>query len=50
MTNKPESATHYSPSRDEYYHFDNACFVWSDELDQWLELSIVLRIEDLVEV
>ena len=44
---KPDLATHYSPSRNEYYFFDNACFVWSDEKDEWLEYTGIGHIEDL---
>ena len=47
---KPDLATHYSPSRNEYYCFDNACFVWSDELEQWIEYLGIGHIEDLEEL
>ena len=47
---KPDLATHYSPSRDEYYHFDNACFVWNEELEQWIEYTAIGCIEDLEQI
>ena len=50
MNNKPEDATHYSPSRDEYFSFDNAVFIWNEELDQWIEHSGIIHIGDLEEI
>lgn len=44
-----ELATHYSPSMDAYFHFDNACFIWSDD-HGWLEYTAIGKIEDLREL
>lgn len=47
MKEKPLEATHYSPSMDAYFHFDNACFVYTDDC-QWIEY--IGQVKDLVEV
>lgn len=47
---KPEQATHYSVSMNAYFHFDCACFIWSEELYQWLEYTAIGHIEDLEEL
>ena len=46
----PELATHYSPSMDAYFNFDNACFIWNDELDDWIEYTGIGHIKDLEEI
>lgn len=41
-------ATHYSPSMDAYFHFDNAVFIWAD--NEWIEYTAIGYIEDLREL
>lgn len=45
-----ELATHYSPSMNAYFHFDCACFIWNDELDEWIEYLAIGHIKDLEEL
>lgn len=49
MNDDIEIATHYSKSRDEYFYFDNACFVYSNE-HGWVEYTAIGKIEDLQEI
>lgn len=46
---KPQDATHYSKSRNEYFHFDGCAFVWNDNYG-WIEYIEIGRISDLIEV
>lgn len=46
----PDLATHYSPSMGAYFHFDNACFIWNDELNDWIEYTGIGHIKDLEEI
>lgn len=41
-------ATHYSPSMDAYFHFDNAVFIWSG--GEWIECTAIGHIKDLEEI
>ena len=45
----PELATHYSPSMDAYFNFDNACFIWNDYYG-WVEYTGIGHIKDLEEI
>lgn len=45
---KPQDATHYSKSRNEYFHFDNACFVWDGK--NWNEVFDIIFVDDLEEL
>ena len=45
---KPQDATHYSPSLNKYFHFDNAIFIW--ENNDWREVFDIIQVGDLEEV
>lgn len=47
---KPEGATHYSKKMDAYFIFDNACFIWCDLKDEWIEFAAIGHIDDLEEL
>lgn len=45
---KPKDATHYSKSRNEYFHIDNACFIWDGK--NWNEVFDIIFVGDLEEI
>lgn len=45
---KPLDATHYSPSRDECFHIDNAIFTWDGK--NWNEVFDIIKVDDLEEI
>ncbi len=50
MIDDINDATHYSKSMDAYFHFDNAAFIWCDELERWIEYYAIRCIKDLEEL